>query len=410
VYGKIFSGITLIITVANPGFPNFVIGGLTGPSGSDAFCGDSTINSNWPTMTCLAEYSILGYLEASSAGPNLKATQMSGLVASDGVDDPDVGINFVRQTTQSTAKSSRILGGAAFNTAVAGGSTAAEGCDGPFPTPGTYVCTVEQSLYNVIRDFFEDTGAATSWGWGVNGSAPLNYLEIEDVDITYANTHATPVAVITSESPAASQSSMTAQDILSLANQGLNQISEQPLAVPAASLSITETHSGNFFQGQAGATYTVTVPNGASGVATVGLVTVIDTIPTGLTLVSMSGNGWACSGNVCTRSDVLNPNSSYPPISVTVNVASSAPSQATNQVTVSGGGSASASAFDFTSIAGVCDLKQNGNINIADVQLIINEALGVTPAVNALNGDGVVNVADVQIEINAVISLGCEAR
>jgi uncharacterized repeat protein (TIGR01451 family) len=335
---------------------------------------------------------------------------MSGLVASDGVDDPDVGINFVRQTTQSTAKSSRILGGAAFNTAVAGGSTAAEGCDGPFPTPGTYVCTVEQSLYNVIRDFFEDTGAATSWGWGVNGSAPLNYLEIEDVDITYANTHATPVAVITCESPAASQSSMTAQDILSLANQGLNQISEQPLAVPAASLSITETHSGNFFQGQAGATYTVTVPNGASGVATVGLVTVIDTIPTGLTLVSMSGNGWACSGNVCTRSDVLNPNSSYPPISVTVNVASSAPSQATNQVTVSGGGSASASAFDFTSIAGVCDLKQNGNINIADVQLIINEALGVTPAVNALNGDGVVNVADVQIEINAVISLGCEAR
>jgi uncharacterized repeat protein (TIGR03803 family) len=56
-----------------------------------------------------------------------------------------------------------------------------------------------------------------------------------------------------------------------------------------------------------------------------------------------------------------------------------------------------------------CDLKQNGNINVADVQLVINEALGVAPAVNDLNEDGSVNVADVQIEINAALGLGCAA-
>jgi uncharacterized repeat protein (TIGR01451 family) len=56
-----------------------------------------------------------------------------------------------------------------------------------------------------------------------------------------------------------------------------------------------------------------------------------------------------------------------------------------------------------------CDLKQNGSINVSDVQLIINEALGVSPAVNDLNGDGVVNVVDVQIEINAALGLGCAA-
>jgi len=58
----------------------------------------------------------------------------------------------------------------------------------------------------------------------------------------------------------------------------------------------------------------------------------------------------------------------------------------------------------------LCDVQHNGDINVADVQLIINEALGVTPAVNDLNGDRVVNVSDVQIEINAALGLGCAAN
>jgi hypothetical protein len=57
-----------------------------------------------------------------------------------------------------------------------------------------------------------------------------------------------------------------------------------------------------------------------------------------------------------------------------------------------------------------CDLKGNGVIDISDVQLVINEALGVAPAVNDLNGDGVVNVIDVQIELNAALGLGCAAE
>jgi hypothetical protein len=46
---------------------------------------------------------------------------------------------------------------------------------------------------------------------------------------------------------------------------------------------------------------------------------------------------------------------------------------------------------------------------VIDVQLIINEALGIALAVNDLNGDGVVSVLDVQIEIDAVLGLGCAA-
>jgi hypothetical protein len=54
-----------------------------------------------------------------------------------------------------------------------------------------------------------------------------------------------------------------------------------------------------------------------------------------------------------------------------------------------------------------CDILHQGTTDIADVQAIINEALGVTPAVNDLNGDGVVNIVDVQIVIDAALGLGC---
>ena len=43
------------------------------------------------------------------------------------------------------------------------------------------------------------------------------------------------------------------------------------------------------------------------------------------------------------------------------------------------------------------------------MQREINEALGVTLAANDLNGDGQVNVVDVQIVINAALGLGCTA-
>jgi uncharacterized protein (TIGR03437 family) len=122
-------------------------------------------------------------------------------------------------------------------------------------------------------------------------------------------------------------------------------------AAPTPALSISKTHTGSFTQGQNGATYIVTVSNAAGAVATSGTVTVTETVPTGMTLVSMAGTGWTCAANTCTRSDALAAGSSYAAITVTVNVASNAASQVTNQAAVSGGGSASASASDVTTIA-----------------------------------------------------------
>jgi hypothetical protein len=117
-------------------------------------------------------------------------------------------------------------------------------------------------------------------------------------------------------------------------------------------LGIAKTHTGNFTQSQANAAYTVTVSNALGAAGTSGTVTVTETVPPGLTLVSMAGSGWTCPalGNTCTRNDVLAGGASYPAITVTVNVAPGATSPQVNNVSVSGGGSASASANDSTNI------------------------------------------------------------
>jgi hypothetical protein len=99
-------------------------------------------------------------------------------------------------------------------------------------------------------------------------------------------------------------------------------------------LNVSVTNSSNFSQGQSGAQYTVTVANGGS-LPTSLPVTVTEMLPASLTLVSMGGTGWSCTVATasCTTSDVLLANSSYPSITVTVNVASNAPSTVTNQAT-----------------------------------------------------------------------------
>ena len=117
-------------------------------------------------------------------------------------------------------------------------------------------------------------------------------------------------------------------------------------------LTISKSHVGNFAPGQQGATYTVTVSN-AGTVSTSSAVSVVETVPSGLTLVSMSGSGWTCGGVACTRGDVLGAGGTYPAITVTVNVAANASSPQVNSVAVSGGGSAAAAANDSTTIGSV---------------------------------------------------------
>src|SRR5207253_8656206 len=87
------------------------------------------------------------------------------------------------------------------------------------------------------------------------------------------------------------------------------------------------------------ATYMLTVTN-AGGSATSGTVTVTDTLPAGLTATAIDGGAtWTCTlaTLTCTRNDALTGGSSFPPITLTVNVAADAAAKVTNTASVSGG-------------------------------------------------------------------------
>jgi hypothetical protein len=120
--------------------------------------------------------------------------------------------------------------------------------------------------------------------------------------------------------------------------------------VPPFYLSATSTHNGNFGQGQNSATYTLTVTNAVtSSTATSGVVTVTELLPPDLTLVSMTGAGWNCTSNVCSRSDALSPGASYPLITVTVNVSGLASVSLVNIINVAAG-SIAVTAADPTTV------------------------------------------------------------
>lgn len=127
-------------------------------------------------------------------------------------------------------------------------------------------------------------------------------------------------------------------------------------------LTVAKSHTGNFTQGQNGATYTITVTN-SGGSSTTAPVTVTDTLPASLTYVPATIPGWSCSaaGQVitCTSSNVVAAGATFPALTLTVNVSATAPASVTNNVSVSGGGETNTgnnSASDATTINQIADM------------------------------------------------------
>src|SRR5688572_6184262 len=168
-------------------------------------------------------------------------------------------------------------------------------------------------------------------------------------------------------------------------NSDYGSIQINVTALPPPDMTITKSHSGNFTQGQVGATYSITATNSGPG-GTSGTVTVTDTLPAGLTATGISGSGWSCvlATRTCTRSDVLASGASYPPITLTVNVANNAAASITNTANVSGGGqfnTTNDSATDPTTVIQLPDLtiakSHSGNFTQGQV--------GATYSITATN-------------------------
>jgi uncharacterized repeat protein (TIGR01451 family) len=141
-------------------------------------------------------------------------------------------------------------------------------------------------------------------------------------------------------------------------------ISTSVIQVP--DLVIANTPSGEFKQGQVGATYLLTVTNQGTGL-TSGTITVTDTLPTKLTPTAVSGGAnWTCdpvSGQTvtCTTTATQGQGGAFDPITVTVDVARDTSSPQINVASSSGGGELAAqqgnnTTNDTTSITQMPDL------------------------------------------------------
>jgi len=210
MFGQIFSGVTLTISTGN-GLPNFPVASnpsfLSPPPAFLPDCGTSST----ATMDCAAETAVLAYFsEPPVGGANAKATQSDGLTARDINPKPPGGarMKWLSETTSGGLTAmpgvvggtqpvvSRMLGGLQFAKTFSQ-DPAFEGCltgttCTPTPSP-------EQALFNVLAGYFVGTSAASVFGASttMNGSAPvvnapINYLQIWDTDILYADGYADP--------------------------------------------------------------------------------------------------------------------------------------------------------------------------------------------------------------------------
>ncbi len=241
-------------------------------------------------------------------------------------------------------------------------------------------------------------------GWNCTQPAgPCTRMDALNIGASY------PALTLSVDVASNAAASVTNQATVSLSgasesNTGNNTASDPTTVNQFPNLAITKTHSGNFTQGQSGATYTITVSNTGSNLAAGPTVTVNETLPAGLTAVAINGAGWNCTqpAGPCTRADGLATGSSFPALTLTVNVACNATASVTNQATVSlsgatEGDTSNNTANDPTIVTQLPDLSisKTHSGNFAQAQSGAQYTITVSNAVANLLAGPTVTVSDV---------------
>jgi hypothetical protein len=211
------------------------------------------------------------------------------------------------------------------------------------PSSGAATTTAAGDLVIAVLSSANARTFTAGTGWTIQDrvpAAPNTKLAVED-------------QIKTTAGQATATATLSSSDIWGAAVAAFRAAASGP--PPPADLTLTDTHVGNFGQGQTGAAYTLTVRNVGAGVSS-GLVTVTDTLPGELTATGIAGTNWTCGqpAGPCTRTDALAAGASYPTITLTVNVAGNAPASVVNTASVNGGGetnTANNTATDVTTIA-----------------------------------------------------------
>jgi len=217
LYGSIFSNITLCLTTttdALPEFPAAPATALVPASGFSSDCGTTTPGTE---QQCSAVTEVISYFtNPTVGGTNAKLVFEAGMTAArDGLDLGTNGVKWLAEVTAAGTNPlpgteytmSRILGGVQFSHSFssskvnANGSTddetdiQAEGCP-TFPATLCTGLTPSQGYYNVMQlSYLPGTSAGplfgaprkVTYGNWVYKNAPMNFLEIYDVDVIYAS-------------------------------------------------------------------------------------------------------------------------------------------------------------------------------------------------------------------------------
>ncbi|MEO5618881.1 MAG: hypothetical protein ABIS67_14025, partial [Candidatus Eisenbacteria bacterium] len=194
-------------------------------------------------------------------------------------------------------------------------------------------------------------------------------------------TNATPLAAgastaitLTVSVGGAAAPAVTNRATVSGGNDGTpaNNTASDPTTVLANDLTLSKSHSGNFTVAVNG-TYSFTVTNVGTA-STYNVITVVDTLPVGLTFVSGSGPGWSFSATgqvvTCSNSGPIAPGASSP-FALTVSVGNPAVPAVTNRACVTTAGDpnvANDCASDPNTVISAPDLTvnktHNGNFTV----------------------------------------------
>ena len=218
---------------------------------------------------------------------------------------------------------------------------------GTLATTGTYTVTDTLPAGLTLSAVASGTGwACLNTGAFTTGGNQVSCSRATVINAGAANNNAITVSVNVgaAAAPSVTNTANVADPNEPAANTADNS-SVVTTPVLAPDVFVTKGHIGDFSVGTI-ESYTITVHNGG-GLATSGTITVVDTLPTGITFNNFTGTGWSCSVTAagppqvvtCTSSTAIAANTSGNPIALNVNVAAAAvaASPVTNNVAVSGG-------------------------------------------------------------------------
>jgi hypothetical protein len=143
-------------------------------------------------------------------------------------------------------------------------------------------------------------------------------------------------------------------------------------------LAVTCYHTNNFFEAETGAQYFIGVTNAGLGpTGGTNAATVVDTLPTGLTPTAVGGSGWSCVISnqtvICTQTNQTAAGTSYPLLTLTVNVGQVTLTSLTNTVTLTGSSDGTHTVNDYTAI-NPPNAPNSASNTLIDVDFITNSA------------------------------------